>query len=44
MLIAHIRYIKILIGSEALGSKLQILHDSIVSQFPEETKAQKTLN
>ena len=44
MLIAHIRHIKILTESEALGSKLQILHDSIASQFPEETKVQKTLN
>ena len=44
MLIANIRYIKILTESEALWSKLQILHDSIVSQFPEETKAEKTLN
>ena len=40
MLIDHIRYIKILTESEALESKLQIFHDSIVSQFPEETKAQ----
>ena len=44
MLIDHIRYIKILTEPEALGPKFQILHDSIVSQFPEETKAQRTLN
>ena len=44
MLIDHIRYIKILTESEALGSKMQIFDDSIVSQLPEETKAQKTLN
>ena len=36
-LIAHGRYVKILRDSEALGTKFQIFHDSIVSQFPEET-------
>jgi len=30
--------------SEALGAKLQIVHDSIVSQFPEVTWAQQKLN
>ena len=30
--------------SEALGSKLQIFHDSMVSQFPKETWVQRKLN
>ena len=30
--------------SEALGLKMQIFHDSIVLQFPEETWAQRKTN
>ena len=40
-LVGHARYIKILTDSEVLGSKLQIFHDSIVSQFAEEIWAWK---
>ena len=40
-LVGHARYIKILTDSEVLGSKLQIFHDSIVSQFAEEIWARK---
>ena len=36
--------LKFLHDSEALGSKLQIFHDFIVSQFPEETWAQRKPN
>ena len=43
-LIAHVRYIKILIWVQALETKLQMFHDSIVSQFPEETWAQRKPN
>ena len=35
--IAHVWYIKIPTYPEALRSKLQTFHDSIVSQLPEET-------
>ena len=31
-------------NSEALGSKLQIIHDAIISQFPEETWARRKPN
>ena len=37
--IAHVW--KVLHGSKALGFKLQIFHDSIFSNFPEETWAHK---
>ena len=38
---ANVRYIKILNDSDALGTKLQIFHYSVVSRFPEETWAEK---
>ena len=42
--IAHVRCIKILIdsGGMALGSKLQIFHDSVVPQFSEEIEHKET--
>ena len=47
-IVAHVRYIKIdiqiLTDSEVLGSNLQIFHDSIVSQFPEETWPRRKSN
>ena len=42
--IAHFWYIKILRWLRDLGSKLQIFHDSIVSQLPKETLAQRKPN
>ena len=38
--LAHVRYIKILTWLRGFRDKLQIFHDSIISQFPEETWAQ----
>ena len=47
-LVARVRYIKIdiqiLTDSEVLWSELQIFHDSIVSQFPEEIWVQRRPN
>ena len=42
--IAHVCCIKILIdiGGMALGSKVQIFHDSVVSQFSEEIEHKET--
>ena len=37
----YIRYIEILVWLRGLGSKLQTFQDSIVSQFPKETWAQR---
>ena len=39
--IAHVRYIKILTWLWGFGDKIAIFDDSIVSQFPEKTWAQR---
>lgn len=45
LLIAHLRYVKILSWSRGfIGSKLQILTSSIISQFPEGTWEQRKPN
>ena len=42
--IAHVRYITILTWLQGSGTKLQMFHDFIFSQFPEETWAQRKPN
>ena len=42
--IAHVRYIKILTWLWGFGDKIAIFDDSIVSQFPEKTWAQRKPN
>ena len=43
-LIAHVRYFKILTWLRGFRVKVANFHDSIVSQFPEETRAQRKPN
>ena len=43
-LIAHVRYFKILTWLRGFRGKVANFHDSIVSQFPDETRAQRKPN
>ena len=43
-LIAHVRYFKILTWLRGFRVKVANFHDSIISQFPEETRAQRKPN